>query len=648
MLTSFFRSWLAAGTATLLAAQQLPDPRPTQMPQISSDDSTRFHRLTGAYRTRSVSDIDFRNSNRVYSLIRAGQLYLSLQDALALALENNLDVELQRFGPRIAESDLLRAKGGGLLRGVPLTIRELPVGVGGPGSPLLTTVGGITPITSIPATTSDLAPITGQTTDLSILGGTPLATGPRIPLYDPAIVGQLNTGHQNTPQTNQVLSGTNQLSAGSFLGNIGLVQGFSPGTSYNIGFNANRQTTNSTRSNYNPYTTGSLGITITQPLLQGFGIAVNRRFTTIAGNNERITDSIFRQQLIDTLSSVIRLYWDLVSLNEDVAVKRRSLALAQKLYEDNRSQVEVGTLAPIEVKRALAEVARGRQDLINAESLVLQQELILKNVITRRGTADPLVGSSRIIPTDHIAVPAREAVRPVQDLVAEAFRNRPDLSQAHLQIENSRISLKGSRNALLPELDLVGTLQNNALVGQANALPGLSPDPSLIGGPGTFFSQLGSRKFPNYFIGVQLNIPIRNRVAQADVIRDELQLRQTQVREQQLENQVRLEVENAQLILDRARTAYDAAVQTRQLQEEALEAEQERYGVGASTSYVVIQYQRDLAQARSTEVVTAGNYAKSKAALDRATGETLTSNNVAVDEAYQGTVTRTPTPLPAQ
>ncbi len=646
MLTLWVRSLLALGTAALLSAQQIPHARITQMPEVSSAHATGFDRFINPYRAPLVSLVDFRNSDRIYSLIRGGQLYLTLQDAIALALENSLDVELQRFGLRIAESDLLRARGGGLLRGVPLTVRELPTGVGGPGSPLLTTVGGITPVTSIPAATSDLAPITGQTTDLSILGAAPLATGPRIPGFDPAIIGQLNAGHTSTPQTNQIVSGTNQLKNGSFFGNAGLVQGFSTGASYNLGFNANRQTTNSTRSSYNPYTTGSLGLNVSQPLLQGFGTAVNRRFITIAGNNVRITDYVFRQQIIDTLSSVIRLYWDLVSLEEDVSVKRRSFALAQKLYEDNKTQVEVGTLAPIEVKRAMAEVARGRQDIVNAESLLLQQELILKNVLTRRGTLDALVSDARIVPTDHIAIPAQEAVRPVADLVSEAFRNRPDLSQAHLQIENSRISLKGSRNALLPELDLVGNLQNNALAGQATAIPGVTPDPVLIGGPGTFLSQIASRSFPNYSIGLQLNIPIRNRTAQADVIRDELQLRQSQVREQQLENQVRLEVENAQLIMARSRAAYDAAVETRQLQEEALDAEQERFGVGASTTYVVIQYQRDLAQARSTEVVTAGNYAKSKAALDRATGETLINNNVAVEEAYQGTVAR-PSAIPA-
>ncbi|MDQ6663465.1 MAG: TolC family protein [Acidobacteriota bacterium] len=648
--------FLLAGIQVCAAAPQIS--REDQTPRIDVNERGRFlDRLTFPYRAKTVAPVDFQNSGRIEKLIRGGQLYLSLQDAIALALENNLDIELQRFGPRIAESDTLRAKGGGLLRGIPLTLRELPAGVGGPGSPLLTTVGGITPITSVPTNSADLATITGQSSDLSILSTFPLATGPRIPAYDPAIVGQLNWSHQSTPQTSSFVTGTNSLIGNTLLGNLGLQQGFASGTAFNLGFNSNRLDQNATRPDYNPYTSANLGLTVTQPLLQGFGFAVNRRFIRIAANNERITDYVFRQQLIDTLSSVIRLYWDLVSLNEDVRVKRESLALAQKLFEDNQSQVEVGTLAAIEVKRARAEVARSRQDVINSEGLVEQQELILKNVLTRRGGSDPLVATARIVPLDRIQLPEREPVQPVQDLVAEAFRNRPDLTQARIQIDNSEISLKGSKNGLLPELDLIGSLQNNSLSGQpstvqpstANGTPfARTADPFYVGGFGNALSQIFSRNFPNYGIGLQLTIPLRNRVAQADVIRDELQLRQTQVRLQQLENQVKLEVGNALLVLQRARAGYDAAVETRQLQEEALDAERQRFGVGASTTFLVIQYQRDLAQARSTEVASQGTYAKARAALERSTGLTLRNNNVSVEEAYRGQVSRAPGAIPVQ
>lgn len=621
-------------------------PAEPQAVQIGGGPVGNFlRRLTGPYTPRSVNQVDFRDSSRIQSLIRAGQLYLTVDDAIALALENNLDIQLQRDNPQIARNDVTRTKGGGIPRGVVLDIRELPAGVGGPGSPLLTTVGGVTPITSLSPNSADLAPIQGQQVSLSILSTTPLSGGSRIPQYDPAITGSVNYQRQSLPETSAFLVGANPLQSNTVGTNVGYSQGFSPGTLITGNFNSARLDSNNARTDYNPYTSGSLGVTLTQPLLQGFGISTNRRFISIAKNNLKISNEAFRQQLIDTLASVVRLYWDLVSLNEDVRVKREALGLAQKLLENNQAQVEVGTLAPIEVKRAQAEVSRSRQDLANSTGLVLQQELILKTILTRRGTADPLISSLRVVPSDRIQVPAQEPVREAGGLVRQAITNRPDLAQASLQITNSELTLKGSRNALLPELDLVATAQNNGLAGSANTIPPLAgsgprmPDPTFIGSAGSFLGQILAHDYPNYFVGIQLNLPVRNRIAQSDLIRDEIQVRQTKVRYQQLENQIRLEVENALLNLQRARASYDASVETRQLQEEALESEQQRYQVGASTTYMVIQYQRDLAQARTTEVVAQGNYAKAIAALERSTGQTLDTYHVSMDDAYKGQVT---------
>ena len=621
---------------------------------VSNAGGSWLDRLRARYEAKSVAPVDFNNSSRIDSLLRAGQIYLSLQDAIALAIENNLDIELVRFAPAIAGTDTQRAEGGGLLRGVSTQIRELPEGVGGPGSPLLTTVGGTTPATVVPSNFADIATITEATNDVSVTGTFPLATGPALPAYDPSLVGQLVGSHQSAPQNSVLNYGVNSLNSSNINSNFTWQQGFATGTQFNIGYISTRSSSNSTRTFYNPYTTAGLGINITQPLLQGFSSAVNRRFITIAKNNERIADNIFRQQLIDTVAGVIRLYWDLVSLTEDVKVKREELTAAQKLFEDNQSQVEVGTLAPLELKRAQAEVARSRQDLANSEGLVAQQELVIKNVVTRNGASDPRLREAHIIPLDHIEVPAQDQVEPVQDLLARAFENRPDIAQARLQVDNSQISLKGSKNALLPSLDLIGSLQNSALSGPisqnyvaSTGLP-LQPviDPLLVGGSGNLLSQIFAHNFPNYSIGVQLSVPIRNRVAQADVVRDELQVRQTEVRLRQLDNSIKLEVENALVALQRARATYQAAVETRQLQEEALAAEQERFTVGASTTFFLIQYQRDLAQARSTEVATQGSYAKVRAALDRALGTTLLNNNVQLDEAYRGQVSRAPSPLP--
>jgi outer membrane protein TolC len=578
-------------------------------------------------------------------------MYLSLQDAIALTLENNLDLQLQRYNPLIADTELKRAKGGGLLRGLTYTIRELPQGVGGPGGPLLTTLGSSNTIGQLNANTADLAVINQQQTNLSVQSTIPYSEGSPIPAFDPLFSLGVNGSHLSQPQNSFSSQGTTNLVQTQIAGTGGYQQSFSTGTTFNLSYDASRYDANWLRSDYNPYTVGSLGFTITQPLLQGFGIDVNRRFIRIAANEQRIADLVFNQQLINTVSSVIRLYWDLVSLRADVTVREQALATAQKLYQDNKQQVDVGTLAPLQLKQAAAEVARARQDLINSQSLVDQQEIVLKNVLTRSGSEDLSLESVRVIPLDHIEVPKNEEMPAAEQLILEALRNRPDLAQNQLQVANAGLSLKGSRNELLPRLDIIGSATNNALAGTPNGLPPVPNtvrnfDPFFIGGSDTLISQMFRRNFPNYGIGFQLNIPLRNRVAQADVARDELQLRQSQVAFKQAQNQVRVEVENALLALRRARASYDAAVETRQLQQEALDAEQQRLSVGQSTSFFVIQYERDLAQAQSTEVIAEGAYAKAKAALDRAVGRTLTANNISLSEAASGIVARPHTPIP--
>jgi outer membrane protein TolC len=350
---------------------------------------------------------------------------------------------------------------------------------------------------------------------------------------------------------------------------------------------------------------------------------------------------------MDTVSGIARLYTDLVSLNEDVKVKQEALLLATRLYEDNKNQVEQGTQAPIELTRANAAVAVSRQALITAEGLVRQQELIVKTALTRRGLANPQLLAAHIVPTDTLTVPERENVQALPDLVGEAIRNRPDLAGAGLQVENSEISLKGSLNALKPQLDLVGTVQNNGIAGDLNPLAGTPTGAVTPGGYGTALEQLFRRNYPSYGVGLQLTLPLRNRVAQADAVRDELQVRQAQVRREQLQDQVRLEVADAEESLRQARAAYDAAVEARRLQEQSVDVELQTFAVGLSTNLTVIQYQNYLAQARSTEVASKGAYIKAKIALERATGATLDSHHVAIDEAYRGSVTRPHGALPA-
>jgi outer membrane protein TolC len=521
-------------------------------------------------------------------------------------------------------------------RGLAYTVFEVPVGVGGPDSPLVTAAA--TPsITagSVPTNPSELGALAEQQDNLSLLQTVPLSTGSPLPQFDPAITGQVNWTRSSVPDVDPAAYGTNALTGNNANYNVGYTQGFAPGTALNVGFNNSYNTTNSLQSAFSPYTTSNLGFTITQPLMRGFGLAVNRRFIRISKNEQKIANLLMQQQLIATVYGVVRLYTDLVALYEDVKVKEETLASAEKLYTDTKAEVDEGTQAPIELTRANAQVSSIRQDLINSRGLLEEQEAVVKNIITRRTDNDPEVLNARIIPTDTIDVPGTEDTRPLQELVSLAFSNRPDLAQAGAQVDNTQISLEGSRNELRPQIDLVGTAQNNALAAQLNPL--VPPiDSPLIGGYGSALEQLAARKYPSYGVGLNINLPLRNRIAQADVTRDEILLRQTQVLQQQLRKQAQLEVEDAVIAMRRARSSYDAAVQTQTLQQESLEAEQAKFEVGASTSFFIIQYESYLAQARSTVVVAKSAYLKARAALERATGTILEDNHVSLPDAVRG------------
>jgi outer membrane protein len=616
-------------------------------PQIQRPDGNLLNRLINPYRPREVSPVSWQNSRRVFDLMRAGQLYLSLDDAIALALENNLDIELERFLPKISDTDVLRAQGGGLLRGLSLLVNEPPPEIGGPNGPLLTNLtAGSTPTPLVNTNFSDIALISQQQNNLSVTGLIPMSNGPVIPQYDPIVSGMANGQHVSTPESSTVLSGSNWLAQKEVNANLGLNAGYSPGTQLSVNFDNSRYATNATKYTYNPFVNSSFGITITQPLLQGFGANLNRRYIRIARNSRKVADLVFRQQVIDTISGVARLYTDLVSLNEDVKVKQEALRLAERLYQDNKNQVEQGTQAPIEVTRANAAVAASRQALIMAQGLVRQQELIVKTAITRGGLTNPQLLAAHIIPTDALNVPDQETVTPLADLVGEALRNRPDLAGAGLQVENSEISLKGSLNALKPQLDLVGIMQNSGLAGDLNPQAGTATGSITPGDYGTALGQIFRRNFPTYGVGLQLTLPLRNRVAQADAVRDELQVRQAQVRRQQLQDQVTLEVADAEESLRQARAAYEAAVEARRLQEESVSVEHQTFAVGLATNLTVIQYENYLAQARSTEVASKGAYIKAKIALQRATGNTMDQYHVSIDEAYRGEIRRPPSTLP--
>lgn len=628
--------------ACLLSAQELPANAPTsqQVKAISDGWGT----IVRGYRVPAIDPVRLTNSPRFENLIRDGKLYLTLKDAIALALENNLDIELERYTPRIAETEVLRAEAGNLLRGIPTTVQEGPPGVGPPQVAGNIEANGALPLTGGNAPSLNNLTGPGTLTDLSIIGSIPLSTGPALPDLDPTIVASSSWNHTSDPQNSIFLPNLLSLNANTTVGSLGIQKGFTSGGTVSLTWNTTYQDVNNPLYLYNPATYSNINLTFTQPLLQGFGLAVNQRYIRIAKNNRNVSHDVFKQQVITTVYAVIRLYWDLVSLTEDVRVRGEAVSSADRLLSDTRQSLSEGTAASIDVSRSEAEVSRRQRDLDVAQTLVRLQNQILKDYITRTAL-DPAVAAIEIVPVDRPQFIEDEKLPILGELVATGLRSRPDLAQARLQLENSQITLKGSRNAVLPQLNIVASAQNNALVGDPNSpvlgLPGsASPvaNPFFLGSYSDAMRQIVHRNFPDYGAGLSLNIPLANRSARADVARDQLQLRQQQVRLRQLEKQAQLEITNAFIAVQQSRETYRAARQERLFEEESVRAETERLTVGASISYLVIQYQRDLTAARSAEVSALSSYVEAKAALQRATDTILDENGVRVDDVLHGIV----------
>jgi outer membrane protein TolC len=572
------------------------------------------------------------NTGRLSPLLHEGKLWLSLHDAVLLAIANNVDVEQQRYQIVMANTDLLRARGGGATRGLPLTVYQSPVGIGGPGSPLLNTaaaVGVVSPSTSTVANVFDVNQLAEAQTNLSLQGSTPFSAGPPLPTYDPTLVGQLASMHVQQEVNNGSTAKPDliNLNSTNTFGNLTLAQGFSPGTQFLVGSNNGPDIMNLLSSSPDPFHHSNLVGSVTQPLFRGAGRAVNLRYIHIAQGDLKISRLVFRQQLTDLVYGVSRLYYDLVSLAEDVRVKQETLAAANELYSNDKIQVEVGTLAPLELTRAEALVSSSQLDLTRAEGLLRQQEAVIKSVISRTGSADPALASVRIVPTDTIVIPESEGLPPLEELLRPGLANRADLAQAALQVTNGQISVAASRNQVKPEIDLIGTVQTRGNLGSTSnttvaavALPPSAPVP---------------RQTKVYEGGIQVNTPFRNRVAQVDAARDELQLRSMQVRFQQMENQARDEIENTFTALEVARSAYTAVVRSRRFQQQLLDAELDKLAVGASTNFFIVQDEGFLAQARSSEVVARSAYIKARISLERAIGTLLETSHIKLDDAIR-------------
>lgn len=592
--------------------------------------------LTRPYQARQIPPINLANTSRFDSLIRAGNLYLSAQDVVALALENNIDIEVQRYGPLLARELLRRAEGGALLRNVGQSVSPGPTSV---------SLSGVT-------VNTNGAPSTGGGAGVSAGGGIITQLGPNVPSLDPTIVGIANFQHATSPQSLTTLTGTNALIDNIRSFTTYYTQNWSTGLSATLTYASTYNRFNSAQYSLNPFTSADIDLTVTQNLLNGFGRAVNGRNIRVQKNNIKATDLQFKQQVITTVTAALNLYWDLVSFNQDLKAKQEEVATAEQLLKNNQEQVRIGTLAEIEVTRAQSQLYSARQDLVISQTNILQQETILKNALSRQGIATTDLADVHIIPLDTMQVPSKDDLPPLNGLVTEAMQNRLEIEQAKINLDSDHLNLVGIKNSLKPTLQVFAELTNNGLSGSPNVLGlglGVSPPPGVfVGGYGNLASQIFERDYPNYSAGLSLNIPLRNRAAQADYATSLLEIRQHELNYQKQINQVRVDVQNAVIGMQQARARYDAAVQARVLSQATFDADERKYQLGAGTPYQVVQDQRDLSSAQSSEAQAMANYSHAKIALDEALGRTLEVNHITMTEALSGHVTAPPSALPPE
>jgi outer membrane protein TolC len=603
----------------------------TQTNAAVSFEMPRSRNPLGAYMSSQVPEPQLANSSLLSQLIRDGKLYLSLKDAIRLALENNLDLEIARYNLPIANTDILRTQAGGVFRGVNTgVVQGTPgggvggFGAGAPGGGAGGTTGGAG----------------GAGAGASGLVQSTLGTGTAVASYDPAITGIIGAEHQTSPLSNLQIYGVPSLQLNTGQAAFGYSQAFPTGTSFSVQFDSSRQTANSPFINLSPVLTSMYRFSFQQQLLAGFGLGPNLRYLRIANNDKKISDIAFKDQVITTVTQIENIYWDLVNAYEQAQVSEKSLAFAQQSFDTAKKQLKLDSIPAMDVMRAEAEVSRRDQDLTIARTSLQLQELLMKNAVTK-SLEDPVLEAVPVLPTDRLEstqAPAKEAV---QDLITKALQDRPELALSDVDLVNRQISNKAARNALLPSLSLVGFYGGSGLAGPLNPIynvPGVSNSSTLPTDFSGALTNTFNNSSPDYYIGLSLNIPLRNRVAKADQYRSELEYRQAELRREQLKKQIRIEVRNAQYALDQTGARVDAARKARDLAQRTFEIMQKEQTLGAGSTFQTLTAQRDLALSELDLFTAMTVYEKAKVELDRATGSALEHNGIKIQDAISGTV----------
>lgn len=612
-----------------LRAQQVPEassPAPATRPSLRLD-LPHSRNPIDAYRASRVPEPNLANSPRIDSLIHNGVLDLSLRDAIALALEDNLDLAIARYNIPIARADILRTEAGGVFRGVNTgVVQNTPGGgIGGFGSGASGAGAG--------GTTGGAG---GAGTGASGLVQSTLGTGTAVSSYDPAITANVNVHHYSLPLSNTAVYGVQLLRANTITGNFGFTEAFPTGTSLSVDLKNDRVTSNSPSIFLNPELDTYYQVLFEQQLLAGFGRGPNLRYLRIARNNQKISDQAFELQVITTVTQIANIYWDLVSAYEDEQVKSRSLDFANQTLTTARKELDLQAIPALDVLKDEGEVANREQDLTIARSQLQFQQLLIKNALTKN-LDDPILESMPVRPTDVSTVSgdtASAAAAPTEDIIQQALKRRLELGESEIDLQSRSISRKAASNALLPSLALIGYYGGTGLGGPANPASTVNSTAPL--GYNGALANAFNNSAPDYYVGLSLNLPIRNRIAKSDQYRAELESRQAELRSQQLRKQIRIEVRNAQYSLEQSQARVTSALKARDLASRTFDITSKEQALGAGSAFQTLTSRRDLATAESALVAARTAFQKARIELDRAVGTTLEANSISVESARTG------------
>ena len=600
-------------------------PSPAQDQPYSLGQSS-LPALIRPYVAPEVPPIRLNNTNRLHTLIRAGSLYLTVEDALALAIENNLNLEISRYGPLLSASALERAKAGGPIRGVPSAsaqVSSVNSGLGVNGSQASAGLGG------------------GGGGGSGGGGGAAAVqqVGAITPSLDPSLQNTTTFGHLTQPQANTVQSQTNALVEAVHTYNTTVVQRLLSGGAVQFRDYDQYLKENSPSDALNPAVGPHMDIAVQHSLLQGFGSKLNGRGIRIANINTTASREAFRSQLLNLVSQVVNLYWDLASAREDLRARQNALEITQKFVDDTKYEISVGAIAGVELPRAESELGSRRQDVSLARANVRQQAILLKEALSH--TEDPVLESAEIVPIDRIEIPETDDLPPLRQAVATAMAKRPDVAVSKFRDQTAEMNLAGTTNPLLPSLTVTAQTFNRGVAGTPNQ--GQNANPYFVGGYGTALAQIFRRNFPNNTVVGSFSASLGNHQAQADYGIDQLQFRQSQLTGQRDTNQIVVDIASQISALRQARSRHFTARNTRILQEQLLEAEKKRSS-GTTTFNAIMADQRQLIAAQLSEVNAQTAYAHARVALDQVLGETLEKYNISLEEGLSGRVTRESSP----